>query len=51
MAVALIGHIKRYVGLSTDSKPTGVPVGSTFFEYDSHVTYITYDGTNWIKAR
>jgi len=51
MAVALIAYAHEYVGLSTDSKPTGVPAGSTFFEYDSHELYITYDGTNWVKAR
>jgi hypothetical protein len=51
MAVKFIAAIQRFVGLSTDAKPTGVPVGSTFFEYNSHVLYITYDGTNWAKAR
>lgn len=51
MAVILIGMIKRFVGLSTDTKPTGVAVGSIFIEYDSHEVYITYDGTNWIKER
>lgn len=47
MAVQLINSIQRYTGLAADSKPTSVPVGSTFFEYDTGVTYITYDGTNW----
>ena len=51
MAVKLIRAIQRWIGLSTDTKPTGVPVGSTFLEYDSHDLYITYDGTNWIKER
>lgn len=47
MAVKLITTINRYTGLAADSKPTSVPVGSTFFEYDTGVEYITYDGTNW----
>ena len=51
MAVVLMATVKNFVGLSTDSKPTGVPASSTFFEYDSHELHITYDGTNWVKAR
>ena len=51
MAVVLITAVKNFVGLSTDSKPTSVPAGSTFFEYDSHELHITYDGTNWVKER
>jgi hypothetical protein len=38
---------KHYNGASTDSKPTGVPVGSTFWEYDTDIKYKTKDGTNW----
>jgi len=51
MAVKFIDAIHNYIGLKADTKPTGVPVGSTFLEYDSHVIFITYDGTNWIKVR
>ncbi len=41
--------ISRYVGVSSESKPTtSVPVGSTFYEYDTGVMFITYDGTNWL---
>ncbi len=49
MAVKKEGPIHRYVGLSTDVKPTGatVAIGSTFLEYDSNDTYITPDNTNW----
>jgi hypothetical protein len=36
----------RY-GLSSDTKPTGLPIGSEFYAYDSGLTYVTYDGTNW----
>jgi hypothetical protein len=37
----------RFIGLSTATKDTGVPIGSTWYEYDTGDTYITYDGTNW----
>ena len=48
MAVKQITTIKRYIGLDADTKPTGVPVGSTFLAYDTSKIYITYDdGTNW----
>ena len=48
-------QIHRYIGLSTDTKPTiAAPqgfapptVGSTFYEYDTGTMFITYDGTNW----
>jgi hypothetical protein len=49
-------HTNRYFGSSTDTKPTTennhidasiVPVGSTFYEYDTGLLYVTYDGTNW----
>lgn len=49
MAGKLIATIQRWIGLSTDTKPTGVAVGSTFLEYDTAIRYITYDGTNWTK--
>lgn len=48
MTVAYITNIKRFIGLSTDAKPTtDIHIGSTFFEYDTGVLYICYDGTNW----
>ena len=50
MAVKFITSRKNFIGLSTDTKPTGastaVPVGSKLFEYDTRKTFITYDGTN-----
>jgi hypothetical protein len=50
MTVKAIGAMNnRWVGLSTDTKPTGLEVGSKFWEYDTGVTYVTYDGTNWKK--
>ena len=46
--------VNRYIGASTDTKPSTdftagglMPIGSTFYEYDTGVMYITYDGTNW----
>lgn len=47
MAVNLQTTIQRFVGLHSDTKPTGVPVGSKYYAYDAYVDYITYDGTNW----
>ena len=45
--LALSTH--RFIGLSTDTKDTGVPIGSTWHEYDTGLLYITYDGTNWVE--
>jgi len=47
MAVLLEDTINRYVGLSTDTKPVDVPVGSTFYEYNTRIACVCYDGTNW----
>lgn len=38
---------QRYIGHSTSTKPTGVPIGSTFYYWDTAVLMICYDGTNW----
>ncbi len=48
--------IHRYIGLSSDTKPTiAAPqsmapptIGSTFYEWDTGDIYITYNGTNWV---
>ncbi len=48
MAVTRNINTGRYIGLSSDTKPTGVDIGSTFWEYDTNVNYATYDGTNWV---
>ena len=44
----------KWIGLSSDTKPTTVnngnspvPVGATFFAYDTGILYVCYDGTNW----
>ena len=41
---------KHYEGLSTDDKPVGVIIGTTFRETDTCKLWITYDGDNWIVA-
>ena len=39
---------KRYLGLSTDTKPaTGVNAGDKFFETDTQSTYF-YSGSAWV---
>ena len=53
MAVIELNHkVRRYVGVSTDTKPTadshGTTTGSTFYEEDTGLLYVTYDGTNWV---
>ena len=49
MAVILTRVIQRFIGLSTDTKPTSVPIMSIFYEYNTRDTYISYDGTSWTK--
>ena len=46
MAVVNMGITKRFIGLSTDTKPTGQPAGSTIYLTDSKEVHI-FDGTNW----
>ena len=51
MAVKMIATIQRFTGLAADTKPASAPCGSTFYEYDTNLTYITYDdGSNWIAT-
>ena len=38
----------EYLGLSTDSKPTDVPVNSIFLELNTGDVYY-YTGTGWAK--
>ncbi len=49
MAVVLIGRIQEFVGLSSDTKPSAPPVGSTFRETDTGLIAV-YDGTAWQVA-
>ncbi len=53
MAIKRLVTPNRWIGLSTDTKPTQatesrVRDGDTFYEYDKKRWYITYDGTNWV---
>lgn len=47
MAVKKIATIQRWLGLSTDTKPTVGAVGSTYFETDTGTMYI-YNNYAWI---
>lgn len=51
MATQLTSTIRRWIGLSSDIKPTGVPIMSYFYEYDTREWYVSYDGTNWTKYK
>jgi len=51
MTVILENRIQRFTGISTDTKPTSVPAGSYFWEYDTNDLYKTYNGTNWLVQR
>lgn len=48
MTVSAIGAMNnRFIGLSTDTKPsTDVPIGATFLEYDTGCLF-SYTGLNW----
>jgi len=37
------------IGTYASLPATGVPIGSTYYAYDTGETYITYDGTNWVN--
>jgi hypothetical protein len=48
MTVQAIGaNNNRFIGLSTDTKPTGVNAGATFFECNTGFMYI-YNGYAWV---
>lgn len=49
MAVTLKGANPIYLGLSTDDKPTDVPVNTLFEELDTNDTYY-YSGEAWVKV-
>lgn len=51
MAVKLEGTIKRFIGVTTDEKPTSeVPAGSSFLEADTGVVW-RFDGRVWMAAQ
>jgi len=41
------GNTMEYYGKSTDTKPTDIKVGATFFEIDTKEVYI-FDGESWV---
>ena len=43
--MVLVTAIQKYIGLSTDDKPTA-SAGSRFYETDTGITYI-HDGATW----
>ena len=47
MAQYLITTIKRFIGLSTDTKATDAPTGSTFLEANTGFMWI-YNGFTWV---
>lgn len=47
MTNTLITTVKRFIGLSTDTKSTAAPAGSTFFELNTGFMFI-YNGYEWI---
>lgn len=49
MAVTLITHINRYLGVSGDAKPTDAPAGSLFFETDKGHTYEFDGAATWYR--
>lgn len=51
MTVRKIANISRYLGLSSDTKPTSVEVNSYFIETDTKDVFTTYDGTSWTKYK
>jgi len=49
MTVSLVTTIQRWIGLSTDTKPSSeVKVGSTFYELDTGQPFI-WDGDAWVE--
>lgn len=47
MALYAVTSIKRWIGLSTDTKPTSPPIGSTFLEANTGYFWI-YNGYAWV---
>ncbi len=45
--VTIDGSTMEYYGKSTDTKPTDIKVGATFFEIDTKEVYI-FDGESWV---
>lgn len=41
-------RVQEWMGWSTDTKPTGVPPGSTFLELDTQHRFRCVDGRQWV---
>lgn len=50
MAIKLLTSIQRYIGLSTDIKPTDCANGSTFLEKDTGNLCVFKDGAWTLKS-
>jgi len=50
MALQLINTLQNFQCDSSDTKPTGVPVGSILYELDTTAVY-RFDGTNWNRMQ
>lgn len=48
MAVKLVANVQRWIGLSTDTKPTPDFVGSTFYETNTGQGFI-HNGSEWVE--
>ena len=49
VTVSTLNGLVYHIGLSTDTKPTGVPIGTAFIEYDTGSIYICSDGSTWFE--
>lgn len=54
MAVKELDHkVHKYIGDTADTKPTAAThnttAGSTYYDRETGIMYITYDGTNWVE--
>jgi len=45
--MAIVPDVYIYIGLSTDTKPTGAQYGALCLETDTGDWYVTHDGTTW----
>ena len=48
MTVVLINSIQNFIGLSSDTRPTAPPAGSTFTETNTGKKWI-YNGVQWAE--
>lgn len=44
------GVPEKYIGVSTSTKPTAAPIGSTCYETDTKKLFITADGATWVET-